>query len=429
MSKLIAASTPAWQMRGNPHVWMPYAQMQTLPLPVPVVRTEGVYWELADGRRLLDGIASWWTACHGYNHPAIVAAVAKQLETMPHIMFAGAHHEPACRLAASLAAILPGDLDYVFFSDSGSVAIEIAMKMALQYWRNIGQAARTRFLSFHDAYHGDTTGAMSICDPVDSMHANFAGILLPQLSHAVPTTRELQQQFEKVVANNRNELAAVVIEPLVQGAGGMRFHEPDVVAQISHVCQKYDVLLIADEVATGFGRTGSMFACQQCEIVPDIICLGKGLTGGVLGMAATVATKRIYDAFLSDDPACALQHGPTYMANPLACAAANASLELFQQEPRLKQVAHIEQILRQELAPCRDITGVVDVRCRGAIGVVQVAAMHDLQRVRQRFVEQGIWARPFRDIFYLTPAFVMSESELLRLCHIMVQTIKEWSAW
>lgn len=423
------ASTPDWQRDGFPHIWMPYCQMQTSPLPVPVVATEDVYLLLADGRRLIDGMASWWTACHGYNHPHIQQAVEDQLQCMPHVMFGGINHEPALRLAQRLAALLLGDLNRVFFSDSGSVSVEVAMKMAVQYWKNRGVSGRNKFVSFLHAYHGDTTGAMSVCDPVNSMHSHFKGFLLEQYSHTIPQSDDEIRTFETFVAERRDELAGVLIEPLIQGAGGMKFHPPESVAAISRICEHNDVLLIADEIATGFGRTGTMFACEQADVVPDIICVGKALTAGMMGLAATVATERVYEAFLSDDPMKALMHGPTFMANPLACAAANASLDLFENEPRLQQVETCEEIIRLELEPCRAIAGVVDVRTKGAVGVVQVQQLDHLERLRSAFVEAGVWLRPFADMIYMTPPLTISETQLTTLCRAVVEVTRTWASW
>lgn len=403
--------------------------MQTSPLPVPVVATEDVYLLLADGRRLIDGMASWWTACHGYNHPHIQQAVEDQLQCMPHVMFGGINHEPALRLAQRLAALLLGDLNRVFFSDSGSVSVEVAMKMAVQYWKNRGVSGRNKFVSFLHAYHGDTTGAMSVCDPVNSMHSHFKGFLLEQYSHTIPQSDDEIRTFETFVAERRDELAGVLIEPLIQGAGGMKFHPPESVAAISRICEHNDVLLIADEIATGFGRTGTMFACEQADVVPDIICVGKALTAGMMGLAATVATERVYEAFLSDDPMKALMHGPTFMANPLACAAANASLDLFENEPRLQQVETCEEIIRLELEPCRAIAGVVDVRTKGAVGVVQVQQLDHLERLRSAFVEAGVWLRPFADMIYMTPPLTISETQLTTLCRAVVEVTRTWASW
>ena len=409
-------------------IWRPYTQMKTAPPPLAVAATEGVRLKLADGRVLIDGISSWWTACHGYNHPAIRAAVERQLAVMPHVMFGGLTHEPANRLAARLAELLPGDLDHVFFSDSGSVAVEIALKMAVQFWRNRGEAGRTKFLTFRGGYHGDTLGAMSVCDPEQGMHALLAGYVPEQILADLPSSPAAVARLDALLAEHRGNLAAVIVEPLVQGAGGMRFHSADTLGNIAALTARHGCLLILDEVMTGFGRTGSMFACDQSGIVPDIICLSKALTGGTMALAATVARRRVFDAFWSDDPAAALMHGPTFMANPLACAAALASLDLFDSEDRLGQVDRIEAALEDELEPCRDLPGVVDVRVKGAIGVVQVTRLGDLAALRQGFIQRGVWARPFSDILYLAPPFVTSRSDLAVLGKAMREVAADWSA-
>jgi adenosylmethionine-8-amino-7-oxononanoate aminotransferase len=420
---------PQWQAAGREHVWMPYCQMKTAPLPTAVQRTEGVYLHLADGRRLIDGLASWWSACHGYNHPHVTAAMRRQLGTMPHVMFGGIQHEPATTLAARLAERLPGDLNRVFFCDSGSVAVEVAMKMAVQYHRNLGSGRRTRFLSFSNAYHGDTTGAMSLCDPQRSMHAAFGDALLRQISVPLPRDAESMREFESVLGAERDRLAGVFVEPLVQGAGGMRFHSAETLAGIARACRRSGVLLIADELATGFGRTGSMFAVEQAEVVPDIICLGKALSAGMIGMAATVATERVFEAFWSDDAGNALMHGPTFMANPLACAAANGSLDLFDSEPRLVQARRIEQQFADGLRECRKLDRVVDVRVKGAIGVLQVDRLDHVDRLRQAFVDHGVWLRPFGDCIYATPPLTISEEELQRVIDAMVAVTRRWASW
>ena len=422
-------SPPDWQSSGYQHVWMPYTQMQTAPMPLPVVATEGVQLTLADGRKLIDGMASWWTACHGYNHPHIRQAVEEQLRVMPHVMFGGINHEPALRLAERLATLAPGDLNRVFFADSGSVAVEVALKIAVQYWLNQGITGRTKFVSFQNAYHGDTTGAMSVCDPDNSMHSHFKGFLLEQYSQPIPQTQDEHVAFESFLACKNNEVAGVIVEPLIQGAGGMKFHPPESVAKIHLACQRNKVLLIADEIATGFGRTGTMFACEQADVIPDILCVGKALTGGTLSFAATIATEKVFNAFLSDDPSHALMHGPTFMANPLACAAANASLDLFETEPRLKRAIAMEAELANLLAPCRDLPGVVDVRTKGAVGVIQVARLHNLERLRSRIVEDGIWLRPFSDMIYMTPALSITPEELQTLCEATVRVVEDWSTW
>lgn len=406
---------PGWYAEGLPHVWLPYAQMKTAPDPLPVVRTEGARIVLADGRELIDGIASWWTACHGYNQPHIRAAIEHQLAEMPHVMFGGLVHEQALTLARRLAALLPGDLSRVFFSDSGSVAVEVAMKMAVQYWLNRGVRGKTTFVAFKGGYHGDTTGAMAVCDPEEGMHALFAGLLPQHIITDLPDTDERVASLDALLARQSDTLAALIVEPLVQGAGGMKFHDEEVLRRLRALADKYDLLLIFDEIFTGFGRTGTMFACEAAGATPDIITLSKALTGGTLPLAATVATSKVFDAFWSDDPNKALMHGPTFMANALACAAANASLDLFESEPRMRQVAAIEQQLIHELAPCRSMRNVKDVRVRGAIGVVELGRISDLGALRKRFVEEGVFVRPFGNVVYLAPAFTIATDELSQL--------------
>ncbi|AQS86846.1 adenosylmethionine-8-amino-7-oxononanoate aminotransferase [Neoasaia chiangmaiensis NBRC 101099] len=400
---------------GLSNIWLPYTQMRTAPMPQTAKRTEGSVIELADGRRLIDGIASWWTACHGYNHPHIHDAVSRQLREMPHVMFGGLVHAPALDLASRLARLLPGDLERVFFTDSGSVAVEVAIKMAVQYWINKGQRGRTRLLSFRGGYHGDTLGTMAICDPEEGMHAMFAGALPEQILADLPDDDASFTALDKIIADHRHELAAIVVEPLVQGAGGMVFHAPETLRRLRTLADRYGLLLILDEIFTGFGRTGSMFACEQASIVPDIITLSKALTGGTMALAATVARRHVFEAFSSDDPRHALMHGPTFMANPLACAAANASLDLFEREPRLDQVATIGDQMRHELAPCRALPCVRDVRVMGAIGVVQLTEIENLNALKAAFLKENVWVRPFRDIVYLTPALTISRDELSQL--------------
>jgi adenosylmethionine-8-amino-7-oxononanoate aminotransferase len=418
---------PDWLTGGFPHLWLPYAQMKTAPAPIAVAGAEGARLKLADGRELIDGVSSWWTVCHGYNHPHIREAVAAQLRCVPHVMLGGLATEPTLRLARRLADLLPGDLSRVFFSESGSVSVEIAMKMAVQYWINRGQKGRYRFVSFRFGYHGDTLAAMSVCDPDEGMHGLFKGYLPQQVIADVPRTISQQQAFTSLLRAHRGEVAAVIIEPLVQGAGGMKMYEPEVLRFLRRACDETDCLLILDEIMTGFGRVGPMFACAEAEIVPDIITLSKALTGGTLPLAATVATTRVFDAFLSDDSSKALMHGPTYMGNALACAAANASLDLFEREPRLAQVRAIEAQLRDELEPCRRLAGVVDVRVRGALGVVQLAKAGEGPWFRPRFLEDGVWIRPFGDIVYLAPPFVIAREDLSRLTQAIVRHVSAWS--
>ncbi len=414
--------TPALPPRGREkevdrlrHVWLPYTQMRTAPAPLVVARTAGSRIVLADGRELVDGIASWWTACHGYNHPVIVEAVRRQLDVMPHVMFGGLVHEPALRLAARLAALLPGDLERVFFAESGSVAVEVAMKVAIQSWRNRGEPARTRILHFRGGYHGDTFATMAVCDPEEGMHAIFTDALTAQPLAELPADDGSIAAFEAVVAREGDRLAAILVEPLVQGAGGMRFHPPSVLRRLRAAADRLGVPLIFDEIFTGFGRTGALFACNLAGVVPDIVTLSKALTGGVLPLSAVVVSRRLAGHFWSDDPRHALMHGPTFMANPLGCAAALASLDLFAAEDRMAQVAAVAAGLEEGLAPCRGMPGVVDVRVLGAIGVVQLSRIDDLAGLRQAFVAAGVWVRPIRDVVYLTPALTISMDELATL--------------
>jgi adenosylmethionine---8-amino-7-oxononanoate aminotransferase len=424
-NKQKTAASPSWYADGLDHIWLPYAQMKTVTPPLAVTATHGSRIRLTDGRELIDGIASWWTACHGYNHPHIRAAVERQLAQMPHVMFGGLVHEPALTLAQRLVGFLgPGDLDRVFFSDSGSVAVEVALKMAVQYWRNRGRG-RTRFLAFTDGYHGDTTGAMAVSDPQGSMHAAFRGLLPEQITVDLPVDEGSTAAFEAALKRHADELAAIIVEPLVQGAGGMLFHDAQVLRTLRAAADRYELLLIFDEIFTGFGRTGSLFAFQAAGVVPDIITLSKTLTGGTLPLAATIAGKKVFNAFWSDDPAHALMHGPTFMANPLACAAANASLDLFEREPRLDQVAKISGALAAGLEPCRELPGVKDVRVKGAIGVVEMDRIEDLNALRQRFVAEGVFIRPFGTVVYLTPAFTIAEAELAKLTDAVRRVLTE----
>ena len=404
-----------WLEEGWRHVWLPYAQMQTAPLPMAVARTQGARIILEDGRELIDGIASWWTACHGYNHPDIQQAVADQLEAMPHVMFGGLANQPAYRLATRLAAMLPGDLNRVFFTDSGSVAVEVAIKIAVQSRLNKGERGRTKILAFCGGYHGDTLGTMAICDPEEGMHSLFTGLLPEHPVVPLPKDAPSIAAFEAFLEREHKTLAAIIVEPLVQGAGGMVFHGPEVLQRLRAAADHYGLTLIFDEIFTGFGRTGTMFAFEQAGVAPDIITLSKALTGGTSPLAVTIATDRLFEAFLSDSPMTALMHGPTYMAHALGCAAANASLDIFESKPRLAQVAAISAQMAKELEPCRRLPGVKDVRVMGAIGVVQMHEITNPAGLRQKFLKEGVWIRPFRDIVYLTPAFTIAPEELSRL--------------
>ncbi len=421
-------SAADWYDKGLPHIWLPYCQMQTSAPPLAVASTEGCRIRLEDGRELIDGVASWWSACHGYNHPHILGRMAEQLSRMPHVMFGGLVHEQALTLAKRLCEMAPDGLSRVFFSDSGSVSVEVALKMALQYWRNKGKTGKDRFLCFTDGYHGDTLGAMSVSDPEASMHKAFKHAVIQQFVMNIPTDEYGFAEFETLLAGVHKQIAAMIIEPLVQGAGGMRFHSADILGELYRLSKKYDILFIADEIATGFARTGHMFACDEAGIAPDIMCLGKALTGGAIGLGATLTQGEIFEVFLSDNPDAALMHGPTFMANPLACAAANASLDLFESEPRLQQVDAIEKHLLEALAPCEGINGVVDVRVKGAIGVVQMDKNLNVSALRPKFIERGVWVRPFGDIIYLMPAFTITSAELTQLTDAVAEIVREAGA-
>ncbi|HEY2034420.1 MAG TPA: adenosylmethionine--8-amino-7-oxononanoate transaminase [Rhizomicrobium sp.] len=414
-----------WYQTGLPHIWLPYTQMKTANPPLAAVRTQGTRITLADGRELVDGIASWWTACHGYNHPHIRETVQRQLEAMPHVMLGGLVHEQALTLARRLCDLLPENLTRVFFSDSGSVAVEVAMKMAVQYWLNKGVRGRTKMLAFKGGYHGDTIATMAVCDPDEGMHALFAGTLPQHHVIELPRDEESTKAFDTFLEHHANGIAAILVEPLVQGAGGMLFHDPRVLQHLRRAADKYDLLLIFDEIFTGFGRTGPMFALEAAEAAPDIVTLGKGLTGGTLPLAATVASQKIFDAFWSDDPLHALMHGPTFMGNALACAAANASLDLFEREPRLLQAAEIGKAMGKQLGRCIGMKGVKDVRVKGAIGVVELEKIENMHALKSALVAEGVWVRPFRNIIYLTPALPIDEADLRKLTGAIARVVEK----
>lgn len=418
---------PDWYTRGRQHVWLPYTQMQTVRAPLPVTSAKGVRLTLADGRELVDGISSWWATVHGYRHPHIEEAVQRQLETLPHVMLGGLAHEQAYILAERLAAMLPGDLNHVFYSDSGSVAVEVAMKMAAQFWLNQGQR-RVKFLCFRGGYHGDTFATMSVCDPDEGMHSLFKGALLEQLVVDLPRTPAQEAALGELLDRHRGELAGIIVEPLVQGAGGMVFHDAFTLQALRRLADTHDLLLIFDEIFVGLARLGdAMFACQIAGVQPDIVTLSKALTGGTLPLAATIASTRIYEGFLSDDPLHALMHGPTYMGNAMGCAAANASLDLFEQEPRLAQSRAIGAQLEGLLAPARDLPGVADVRVRGAIGVIQLDGPAPADRLSAACIARGVWLRPFRDILYTTPPLITNEADITQIATAMVEAVTEWS--
>lgn len=417
-------------MIKNATVWRPYAQMQTALPPREIVSTKGSTLTLADGRQLVDGVASWWTACHGYNHPHIIQAIQEQAAVLPHFMLGELIHQPAKKLAERLSRLLPSDLNHVFYSESGSVAVEIAMKMALQYWINHQEPQRQQFIYFENGYHGDTFFTMSVSDPPDGLHPPFHHILPKQQLHPLPSTPSLVEAFETWLSVHASSVAGVLIEPLVQGAGGMKTHTPDTLQAICKLCQQFGVLVIADEIFTGFGRTGTLFAIEQANIVPDIICLSKALTGGTLPLATTIARQHVYETFLDSSPLKGLMHGTTFMGNAIACAAANASLDLFETEPRLSQAQFLENYLKNELQALEGTPGVKAIRVKGAIGAVQLVNFiptAELNWFKQQFIADGIWCRPFGDIVYTTPALNIDQEELIIITDSIVKQVKAWS--
>ncbi|HEX5308437.1 MAG TPA: adenosylmethionine--8-amino-7-oxononanoate transaminase [Solirubrobacteraceae bacterium] len=402
-------------------VWHPYAPLPAQPAPLPVVSAEGVRLRLADGRELIDGMSSWWCAIHGYRHPRLDAAVREQLGRMAHVMFGGLTHEPAVLLAERLVELSPAGLERVFFADSGSVSVEVAIKMALQCQRAAGRPERTRLFTVRGGYHGDTFGAMAVCDPVGGMHSLFAGVL-PQHVFAERPPDGFDAALDagwaehvgELIDRHAHELAAVIVEPVVQGAGGMRFHSPECVALLRRLCDEHGLLLIADEIATGFGRTGAMFACEHARVSPDLMCVGKALTGGYMTLAATLCTAAVAEAICAGEGG-ALMHGPTFMANALACSTALTSLDLLAEGYWRDDVTRIEQGLREGLAPARELPGVTDVRVLGAIGVVQMECEVDVALATAAAVERGVWLRPFRDLIYAMPAYAMAPGDVDRV--------------
>ena len=416
--------------RDRDSVWHPYSSTINAPDVFPVESASGVYLRLTDGTELIDGMASWWCAIHGYNHPVLNAAIESQLKDMAHVMFGGLTHAPAINLAERLVDISPVNLQKVFFSDSGSVAVEVALKMAIQYWAAKGQPGKQKMLSLRQAYHGDTLGAMAVCDPVTGMHTLFNQVLSSNYFADAPRTKfggEWQEQdissLRSLLEQHHTEIAALILEPVVQGAGGMWFYSAEYLRCAHALCDEYDVLLIADEIATGFGRSGKLFACEHADIVPDIMCVGKALTGGYMTLAATLTTNDVSET-ISDEGNGVFMHGPTFMANPLACSVALASINLLLAYDWKKKVNLIEAELKNALAKCRDLSNVVDVRVLGAIGVVELDSPVDMHTIPAEFVKRGVWVRPFGKLVYVMPPYIIEEAELNTLCDAMYNVVK-----
>ncbi len=414
----------------NAHVWHPYSAIGAA-LPIfPVASANGVRLKLCDGRELIDGMSSWWSAIHGYNHPEMNHALQAQIEKMSHVMFGGLTHEPAVMLASRLIELTPAPLQTVFFADSGSVAVEVAMKMAIQYWHAKGLTAKQRFLTLRSGYHGDTFGAMSVCDPVTGMHSLFSAVLAEQYFVDAPSCRfgeacsddrlmPLRQQLEQY----SDKIAAIILEPIVQATGGMNFYSADYLRGVRTLCDEYGVLLICDEIATGFARTGKMFACEHAAIAPDIMCVGKALTGGYLTLAATLATEDVSATISNGEPGL-FMHGPTFMANPLACAVALASLKLLADSDWSSNIERIEAGLQNGLAPCRGLPSVAEVRVLGGIGVVELKEPVEMKRIQPLFVEHGVWVRPFGQLVYLMPPYITSDHDLAALTAAVVKVVE-----
>ena len=412
-------------------LWHPYASATNVAEIFPVVAADGVRLRLADGRELIDGMASWWCAIHGYNHPALNRAIALQMSDMSHVMFGGLTHPPAIKLGRLLLQLTPDSLDRVFFSDSGSVSVEVALKMAIQYWYSIGKPAKQKMVALRRGYHGDTFGAMSVCDPDTGMHHLFGDVLAKHFFVAAPECvidepcedSELED-IKATLAAHHEEIAAVIVEPVVQGAGGMRFYSPQYLVKLRALCDAFDVLLIFDEIATGFGRTGKMFALEHAGVEPDLLCLGKALTGGYMTLAATLCNNRV-SAGISEGEAGVFMHGPTFMANPLACAVAIASIELLLSQPWQSTVSRLNAELTAGLAPARDLPNVADVRTLGAIGVIELKEPVDMAVVQPMFVERGVWVRPFGKLVYAMPPYVMNSEDVATLTAAMVDVVAQ----
>jgi adenosylmethionine---8-amino-7-oxononanoate aminotransferase len=431
MSDYRNTTTEQWLQWDKDHIWHPYSSMLTPAPMVPVVAAKGVRLTLADGTELIDGMSSWWSAIHGYNHPALNAAATSQLADMSHVMFGGITHPVAASLGKRLVDLTPAPLSKVFISDSGSVAVEVAIKMALQYWYSIGKQNKTRLLALRNGYHGDTFGAMATCDPVTGMHHLFNKVLPSHLFVESPRTAfgnnasdEDMAELKSLLEKHHHELAAVIVEPIVQGAGGMKFYGGDYLRRLRALCDEFDILLIHDEIATGFGRTGKLFACEHADISPDIMCVGKALTGGYLSLAATLCSDRIAEGICNGE-AGVFMHGPTFMGNPLACSIANASIDLLLADDWQANIERIEGILKTELASATQLNSVADVRSLGAIGVIELKESVNMCSIQSRFIDKGIWMRPFGKLVYTMPPYIISNDDLRYLCQQIVAAVAE----
>ena len=421
----------SWLDFEKTHVWHPYAPLEGAPHCYPVKHAQGVHLTLEDDRKLIDGMSSWWSAIHGYNHPVLNSAARHQLDKMAHVMFGGLTHRPAAELAARLVKLTAEPLERVFFCDSGSVSVEVAIKMAIQYWHAKKQPEKQRMLTIRRGYHGDTCGAMAVCDPETGMHHLFTRVLSEHLFADAPTVvNDADWQdadiagFRALIETHHEQIAAVILEPIVQGAGGMRFYAPEYMRQVRALCTTHNVLLIADEIATGFGRTGTLFACEQAEIVPDIMCLGKAITGGYMTLAAVLTTAEISGTISTNAPN-AFMHGPTFMANPLACAVANASIDLLIESPWQNRIAAIFRAFSQHLLPCQGWDGIAEVRIKGGIGVLELDQPVDMAAITRRFVDKGVWIRPFGKLVYVMPPYIIADEELDQLLTAMTSAVAE----
>jgi adenosylmethionine-8-amino-7-oxononanoate aminotransferase len=421
----------SWLDFEKTHVWHPYAPLEGALPCYPVKHAQGVHLTLENDHKLIDGMSSWWSAIHGYNHPVLNSAARQQLDRMAHVMFGGLTHRPAAELAARLVKLTPEPLERVFLCDSGSVSVEVAIKMAIQYWHAKKQPEKQRMLTIRRGYHGDTCGAMAVCDPETGMHHLFTRVLSKHLFADAPTVvNDADWQdtdiagFRALIETHHEQIAAVILEPIVQGAGGMRFYAPEYLRQVRALCDTHNVLLIADEIATGFGRTGTLFACEQAEIVPDIMCLGKAITGGYMTLAAVLTTAEISGTISTNAPN-AFMHGPTFMANPLACAVANASIDLLIESPWQERIAAMSRAFSQHLLPCQSWDGVAEVRIKGGIGVLELEQPVDMARISRRFVDKGVWIRPFGKLVYVMPPYIIGDEDLDTLLMAMTEAVFE----